>query len=66
MINYSEKNMIENKHGVIFAVEDLSDYLRIPKSTIYKLAREGKFPAQKIGRHWRFSKDAIDRWLEQT
>jgi len=57
--------MPQNKHGVIFKVEDLSDYLRIPKSTIYKLVREGKIPAQKIGRHWRFRKEAIDRWLEE-
>ncbi|MFC1930692.1 helix-turn-helix domain-containing protein [Chloroflexota bacterium] len=56
--------MSENKNGLIFTVEDLSNYLRIPKSTIYKLVREGKIPAQKIGRHWRFRKEAIDRWLE--
>ena len=64
MKNYLESNMSENKNGLIFTVEDLSNYLRIPKSTIYKLVREGKIPAQKIGRHWRFRKEAIDRWLE--
>jgi excisionase family DNA binding protein len=42
----------------------LSAYLKIPKSTLYKLVREGKVPCQKIGRHWRFRKEAIDRWLE--
>jgi len=26
--------------------------------------REGKIPSQKIGRHWRFRKQAIDNWLE--
>jgi len=64
MKNYLESNMSENNNGRIFTVEDLSNYLRIPKSTIYKLVREGKIPAQKIGRHWRFRKEAIDRWLE--
>ncbi|MBF4481720.1 helix-turn-helix domain-containing protein [Dehalococcoides mccartyi] len=56
--------MSENKPGAILTVDEISDYLKIPRSTIYKLVREGKIPAQKIGRHWRFRKEAIDRWLE--
>jgi len=50
----------------IFTIEELSEYLKIPKATLYKLAQEGKIPCQKVGRHWRFRKEAIDRWLEQT
>ncbi len=38
-------------------------YLKLPKSTVYKLAQEGKIPGQKVGKHWRFRKEAIDRWL---
>ena len=56
--------MPENGPGAILTVDEISDYLKIPRSTIYKLVREGKIPAQKIGRHWRFRKEAIDRWLE--
>ncbi len=56
--------MSENKPGAILTVDEISDYLKIPRSTIYKLVREGKIPAQKIGRHWRFRKEAIDHWLE--
>jgi excisionase family DNA binding protein len=55
-----------NSSGNIFTIDDLSAYLKIPKSTLYKLAQQGKIPGQKIGRHWRFSKDVIDQWLEQT
>ena len=64
MRKHSENGMPENKPGAILTVDEISDYLKIPKSTIYKLVREGKIPAQKIGRHWRFRKEAIDRWLE--
>ena len=64
MRKYSENGMSENKPGAILTVDEISDYLKIPRSTIYKLVREGKIPAQKIGRHWRFRKEAIDRWLE--
>ena len=52
--------------GEVLTIEELSTYLKIPKSTLYKIVREGKVPCQKIGRHWRFRKEAIDRWLEQT
>jgi excisionase family DNA binding protein len=47
----------------VFNIDELADYLKIPKSTLYKLVREGKIPAQKVGRHWRFHKEAIVRWL---
>ena len=51
------------KANDVFSINELGDYLKIPKSTLYKLVREGKIPAQKVGRHWRFHKEAIARWL---
>jgi excisionase family DNA binding protein len=47
----------------VLNINELASYLDIPKSTIYKLVREGKIPAQKVGRHWRFHKETIDAWL---
>ncbi|HMN97670.1 MAG TPA: helix-turn-helix domain-containing protein [Phycisphaerales bacterium] len=49
--------------NVVFTIDDLVAYLKLPKSTIYKLAQEGKIPGQKVGRHWRFHRSVIDRWL---
>lgn len=46
-------------------IEELAAYLQVAKSTLYKLAQEGKVPGQKVGKHWRFKKDTIDRWLER-
>ena len=56
----------ENNPGAVLTIKELSVYLKIPKSTLYKLVREGKVPSQKVGRHWRFRKEAIDRWLDET
>lgn len=56
---------MHDKPGDILTIEELALYLKIPKSTLYKLVREGKIPSQKIGRHWRFRKGAIDHWLEE-
>ena len=55
-MNYSE----------ILTIEELSRYLKISKSTLYKLAQQGKIPGQKVGRHWRFKKSAIDMWLSEN
>lgn len=55
---------MEEKPGDVLTIGELSVYLKISKSTLYKLVREGKIPSQKIGRHWRFRKKAIDHWLE--
>ena len=51
--------------GDVLTIEELAVYLKIPKSTLYKLVREGSVPCQKVGKHWRFHKDAIDAWLKQ-
>ena len=43
--------------------EELAEQLRIPKSTLYKLCNDGEIPAVKVGRHWRFDRQRVDRWL---
>lgn len=50
----------------VLTIEEASKYLRIPLSTLYKLAQDGKIPCQKVGRHWRFRKERIDNWLDET
>jgi excisionase family DNA binding protein len=56
--------MLENNDRV-FTIKELSQYLRIAESSLYKLVREGKIPGQKIGKTWRFFKPAIDSWLSE-
>lgn len=49
--------------GNVLTIKELAAYLKISRSTLYKLAQEGKVPARKVGRHWRFHRETIDRWL---
>jgi excisionase family DNA binding protein len=49
----------------VLTIDELAEYLKISKSTLYKLAQEGSIPSQKVGKHWRFHKDAVDEWLRQ-
>jgi excisionase family DNA binding protein len=57
--------MMAEPSGDVLTIDELAVYLKIPKSTLYKLVREGAVPCQKVGKHWRFHKDAIDTWLKQ-
>lgn len=49
----------------VMTIDELAEYLQVSKSTLYKLAQAGRLPAQKVGKHWRFRKEAIDRWLDE-
>ncbi len=50
----------------VLTIDQLADYLQIPKSTLYKLAQDGKVPGKKIGRQWRFHRDSVDAWLAES
>ena len=45
------------------SVEQAAEYLNIKPMSLRALAREGKVPAGKIGRTWRFCKKDIDEFL---
>ena len=47
----------------VMTVSEVSAYLRLSESTVYRLAREGKMPAAKVGGTWRFSRKHLDIWL---
>ncbi len=46
-------------------VKQVAQYLQLKESTIYSWAQDGKIPAIKIGRNWRFRRSDLDGWLEQ-
>ena len=48
------------------AVNDVAEYLRIPRGSVYKPAQRGGIPCQKVGRHWRFRREAVDTWLDSA
>ncbi len=47
----------------ILTVEEAADLLKIPRSSVYKLAQQGKIPAQKVGKHWRFNRKTLLNWI---
>ena len=43
----------------VMTVKEVSEFLRIPLSTIYDLVKRGKLRGAKFGRQWRFLEEDI-------
>ncbi len=56
--------MSDSNPGQVMTLDELATYLKLPKSTLYKLVQQGRVPGQKLGKQWRFGRAAIDRWLD--
>jgi excisionase family DNA binding protein len=48
---------------MILEYEQAVDFLGVSEKTLIKLLREENIPARKIGREWRFSREALISWL---
>ena len=46
----------------LMTVRDLSEYLHVHISTIYRMVRQREIPAFRIGSDWRFNIESVDRW----
>ena len=51
-------------HGNLMTIDEVADYLRVKKRTVYDWVKKGKIPAIKAVGLWRFRKERIDQWLE--
>ena len=49
----------------LMTVEEVAQYLRVTRKTIYRLLKQGKIPATKVNKQWRFKRASIDDWLQQ-
>ncbi len=49
----------------ILTIGEVAGYLKVPVSTVYRLAERGKLPGHKVGRQWRFHKVVLDDWFRQ-
>ena len=47
-------------------IEEVADYLRLSKDTVYRMAQAGRIPASKVGTQWRFRQDDVDDWLDDN
>ena len=50
----------------VLTVSDVAELLRMPRSTVYDLARRGLLPGHRLGRSLRFIRAEIDAWLRAS
>ena len=50
----------------IMTVPTLAEFLHCHQSTIYRLLKNKKIPAFKIGSDWRFIKASIIGWMQDS
>jgi len=53
---------IEVLKGSVLTVQEVSSYLRVHPSTIYRMLKRNQLPAFRVGSDWRFTVEAIDQW----
>lgn len=51
-------------HDEILTIPELAALLKIAEKTVYVLAQRGDLPGFKVGGQWRFSRTAINAWID--
>ncbi len=52
--------------AVLMTLEEVADYLRVTRKTIYRLLEKRAIPCTRVGHQWRFDKAAVEAWLKQN
>lgn len=53
--------MNQDQKTKVITIKEVSELLKIPVSTLYVLAKQGKLKGAKFGRQWRFvEQDILD------
>jgi len=47
----------------IMTSKEVAEYLKLNQITVCKYAAEGKIPAIRIGKVWRFDRELIEEWI---
>jgi excisionase family DNA binding protein len=51
-----------NGRTALLTANDLAERWQVPKSHVYRLARDGRVPVVRIGRYFRFRVASIEAW----
>ena len=57
--------MTTKKDTQIMTVEEVADFLKLSKITIYKLVKKGQLPGFRVGNSWRFRKETVLEIISQ-
>ena len=51
--------------SVLMTVKDVATYLAVTERTVYRLVKDHRLPAYKVGGQWRFKGDMIEAWMQK-
>ena len=49
----------------LMTTEEACEYLKISKYALYEYVKNKEIPAFKFGRRWKFSKEALKKWVNE-
>lgn len=52
-----------DREGEILTLDEVAQYLKAGKRTVYRLVQKGEIPGFKLGGTWRFRRAELDRWI---
>jgi excisionase family DNA binding protein len=47
----------------MLTAKDVQELLQVDRSTVYRMAEDGRIPAFKVGKQWRFPAESMQEWL---
>ncbi len=50
----------------LLTINQVAQYLKVDKFTVYRLVAQRKLPAFKVGSQWRFKKKLLEDWLRKN
>ncbi len=59
-----ERRRREHGGRSLLRVGELAGLLHVSAGTVYRLVREGKLPAVRVGAQWRFRREDCEGWLD--
>lgn len=59
------ENLANQSQKEYLSVSDMAEEFGIHEMTFYRMIRDKKIPAFKIGSQWRVRRADLDRWLDE-
>jgi excisionase family DNA binding protein len=51
--------------ATVMTLEEVAEFLHVHPSTVYRLLKDKRIPAFKIGSDWRFNLESIEKWVKE-
>jgi excisionase family DNA binding protein len=58
--------LVENEISDLMTVSQAAEYLNVPERFVRRIRYEGRIPAVKLGKHLRFKREDLDRFIEDS